>query len=134
MKTIISIIVVVLVAWGIYSVAGNGATNEINGTVSYLPKIALASGAVIEIKLIDTSEQDADSQVISSQTITTKGENVPIPFTLKYKASDINASSTYSVGARIMVGGNLEWMSTQAYPVITNGYSNNADVYVTSMR
>lgn len=132
-KAAIALVIVVLVAFGIYH-ASKGGSAEVTGTVSYLEKIALPSGSRVEVKLLDVSEQDLDRQVVAEQVITTSGENVPLPFTLSYDAGDIDQSKTYSVAARIFIGGDLAWVSTQSYPVITNGYPMTADVYVSDVR
>ena len=133
-KTIVWIVIIALAVWGIFAVTKNSNGATVTGTVSYLEKVALPAGAVVEVKLLDLSEQDIDGQVLADQTITTKGENVPIPFSLSYNPSDIDDTRTYSVGARIFIDGDLAWVSTQNYPVITNGYPNTADVFVTDVR
>src|SRR5690606_28033950 len=55
-------------------------TGVLTGTVTYLQRVALPPGSVIEVRLQDVSRADAAAEVIASQTITTAGENVPIPF------------------------------------------------------
>lgn len=102
----------------------------ITGTVSYRERIALPAGSVIEVSLLDTSRADAPATTLAQTTITTTGENVPIPFTLEYKPSKIEENMTYTVSARITVDGKLRWISDQAYPVITNS-NPTSDIAIT---
>jgi uncharacterized lipoprotein YbaY len=57
--------------------------------------------------------------VVASQTITTAGENVPIPFELTYDPAEIDPRMTYALSVRIMVDGELAWINTSSYPVLT---------------
>ncbi len=104
--------------------AGIGATERsgvFTGTVTYLQRIALPAGSVINVELQDVSRADAVAEVLATQTITTAGENVPIPFELTYDPSQIDQRFTYAVRAQIMVDGALRWTTTTQYPVLTNG-------------
>lgn len=91
----------------------------ITGTVSYLQRIALPPNATLVVKLEDVSRADAPSIVIAERTIETAGRQVPISFKLVYDPAEIQARNRYGVRAQIFYGGNLRWMSTTAYPVIT---------------
>ena len=95
-------------------------TGIITGTVAYLQRIALPPGSVINIELQDISIADAPAKILASQTITTAGENVPIPFELTYDPAKIDPRFRYSVRATIHIDGNLRWTSTQANSVLTN--------------
>ena len=95
-------------------------TGIITGTVAYLQRIALPPGSVINIELQDISIADAPAKILASQTITTTGENVPIPFELTYDPAKIDPRFRYSVRATIHIDGNLRWTSTQANSVLTN--------------
>ncbi|MCE7988552.1 MAG: hypothetical protein DYG89_45925 [Caldilinea sp. CFX5] len=57
----------------------------------------------------------------ATQTITTTGENVPIPFTLTYDPGQIDARFTYALRARSTVNGELRWINTEQYAVLTKG-------------
>jgi uncharacterized lipoprotein YbaY len=93
----------------------------LTGTVSYMQRIALIPGSVIEVKIEDTSVADVAAPVIASQTITTTGENVPIPFELSYDPAQIDPQMSYSMRARITVNGELQWINTVNIPVLTQG-------------
>lgn len=90
------------------------------GTVTYLQRIALPAGSVVQVELQDVSRADAPATIMAAQTITTTGENVPIPFTLSYDPSQIDERFTYAVRAQITVDGALRWTTTEHTPVLTS--------------
>lgn len=93
----------------------------LTGTVTYLQRIALPAGSVINVELQDVSRADAAAAVLATQTITTTGENVPIAFELTYDPGQIEERITYAVRARILINGVLRWTSTERYAVLTRG-------------
>lgn len=96
-------------------------TGVLTGTVTYLQRAALPPGSVIEVQLQNVSRADVAAEVIASQTITTAGENVPIPFMLSYDPVQINSLNEYAIGVRIHVDGQLRWINTERYAVLTRG-------------
>jgi uncharacterized lipoprotein YbaY len=98
-----------------------GLTGVLTGDVTYRQRIALPPGSVIEVQLQEASRADAPAQVIASQTITTNGENVPIPFVLTYDPAQIDPRFTYVLSVRITVDGELRWVNTGRYAVLTGG-------------
>ncbi|MGB3299900.1 MAG: YbaY family lipoprotein [Phormidesmis sp.] len=106
---------------------GSGA---VTGTVSYLPKIALPPTAVVEISLVDVSRADAPATVLASEQIVSGGRQVPFPFTLLYDPGQIDQRFSYAIQSRITVEGDLQFVSTSRFPVITNGNPNNVAVQV----
>jgi len=90
------------------------------GTVTYLQRIALPAGSVVQVELQDVSLADAPATIIAAQTITTTGENVPLPFSLTYDPSQIDKRLTYAVRAQITVEGALRWTTTEHTPVLTH--------------
>jgi uncharacterized lipoprotein YbaY len=93
----------------------------LTGTVTYRQRIALPSASVIEVQLQDVSKADAPAKIIASQTITTTGENVPVPFSLPYDPSEINESLSYALTVHITIDGQLRWINTDSYAVLTSG-------------
>ncbi len=93
----------------------------VTGTVTYLVRSALPPTAVVEVQLQDVSLADAPAKVISTQSIETQGQQVPIPYVLKYDSAQIDPKHTYAVRATIKDGDKLLFINTQSYPVITNG-------------
>ena len=111
------------------------ASGVLTGTVAYRQRVALPAGSVISVQLQDVSKQDVAATVIASQIITTTGENVPIPFTLTYDPAQINAKLTYALSVRITTAGQLAWLNTDRYAVLTNGApASSVEVLVQSAR
>ena len=100
------------------------------GTVVYDQKIALPPDAVLNIQLQDVSLADAPAKVISEQVISEFGQ-VPISFKLAYNAAEIDTRNTYAVQARIEDGGgNLLFINTSAYNVITHDNPSVVEIQV----
>ena len=109
-------------------------TNSVTGTVTYLQRSALTPGAIIEVKLLDVSRADAPAETIAEQVIKPAGRQVPFEFELRYDSSLIDERHRYAVQARILEDGQLRFISTQAYPVITGGNPNAIEVMVKPVR
>lgn len=105
-------------------------TGQVTGTVTYRQRIALPDNAIVEVKLQEVSRLDAPAVTIAEQTIPTEGQQVPFAFTLDYNPSQINPRYTYAIQARITVNGELQWINTTAYQVITQGYPSTVEIYV----
>lgn len=93
----------------------------VTGTVTYLQRIALPDNAVVLVELADISIADAPAFVLASQQFRTKGRQVPFSFALNFDTSNITDSGVYSISARVLVGGELAWISDTVTPVINNG-------------
>lgn len=110
---------------GEQTVTVNGQPQQVSETVSgrvfYLPRIAIAPNATIEVNLLDVSRADAPATTLASMKMTADGRQVPFPFELLYDAKQIDSRYTYAVQSRIMVDGELQFISTTQIPVITNG-------------
>jgi putative lipoprotein len=99
----------------------SAAVSKVTGSVSYYEKIALPAGAVVDVKLLDASRQDAPAVTIGEQVITTSGNQVPLSFEIKYNPTVIDPRFTYVVRASITVEGKPWFTSDTTYPVITRG-------------
>lgn len=120
MRYVLPLLALVLVASGCARLLTN-RSGEVTGTVTYLERIALAPDAVIEVTLEDVSLQDVPAVVLDRQTIRAQGQQVPIPFRLRYDPLRLNTAHTYAVRARITENGQLRWTSDTHTPVITQG-------------
>ncbi|MEJ7713194.1 MAG: YbaY family lipoprotein [Pyrinomonadaceae bacterium] len=100
------------------------------GTVFYLERIALPPNAVVKVKLVDVSRQDVVEVVVAEQTINKAGQQVPIPFEVNYDPQSIDPKHTYAIRASIIVGGELWFMNTTAYHVITRDNPRQVKVRV----
>lgn len=102
----------------------------VTGSVTYRPRIALPPNAVVEVQLVDVSRADAPAITLASQRIITGGRQVPIPFELVYNPNQIDPRMTYAVQARISVDGELQFINTRRFPVISQGHPNQVEVVV----
>lgn len=133
------LVLTVRVAPGTMTFTPAAATTQpsgvLTGTVLYRQRVALPTGSVINVQLQDVSKQDVAATVVASQTMTTTGENVPIPFTLMYDPAQITEKSTYALSVRIIIDGQLAWLNTSRYAVLTRGAPKSAiEVVVQSAR
>ncbi|WOD38395.1 YbaY family lipoprotein [Nodosilinea sp. E11] len=113
-------------------VNGTVQTNNasVTGTVTYLPRIAMPPNAVLDVTLVDVSRAGAPAIVLASQSTVFGERQVPIPFELVYDPAQIDSRFTYAVQARIMVEGQLRFISTRRFAVITQGNPTNLEVRV----
>jgi putative lipoprotein len=107
---------------------GEAEANTVTGTVSYLQRIALPPTAVIQIQLLDVSLAESAAKVLAEKKITLGDRQVPVPFSLDYDAARIVSAHSYSVSARILIDGQLRFVSDKSNPVITGGNSNYAEL------
>lgn len=108
--------------------------NMVSGTVTYRNRAALPAGAVITVKLVDVSRADSSGIVVAEQQIEANGRQVPIPFAIEYKPTQINERNRYNVRAEIRAGGRLVYISDVAYPVLTQGNANEVEILVVPVR
>jgi putative lipoprotein len=114
--------------------SGSPQAARVTGTVTYRQRIALSPEAVIEVKLLDVSRADAPGMTIAEQTIRPAGRQVPIAFELNYDPSRIDQRSRYTIQVRILENGQLRFINTQAYPVITGSHPKTVNVIVNPVR
>lgn len=85
----------------------------LTGTVTYLGRMALPPDALLTVTLEDVSRADAPAVTLAQSQVALNGQQVPIPFTLVYPASAVQARSVYSARARITVGDRLMFTTTE---------------------
>jgi uncharacterized lipoprotein YbaY/membrane-bound inhibitor of C-type lysozyme len=108
----------------------SSSAGSVTGTVTYLQRMALPPSAVIQVQLLDVSLADAPSQVIAEDKISLGDRQVPVPFELKFDPAAIDPKHAYSVSAKIMVDGELRFISDQSHPVLTRGNPNMVEIVV----
>ena len=101
---------------------------NVSGTVTYRERMALPPDAAVDVRLEDTSMQDAPAKLIGESVFATAGQQVPIPFQVSFNTADINPAHTYQLRANITVNGAKMFASTSAYPVVTNGAPMSASI------
>jgi putative lipoprotein len=111
--------------------AGSAA---VSGTVAYRERMAMPESAVLTMQLQDASltngadVADAPAKVIAEQKFTFAGHQVPLPFELHYDSAKIDPTHTYALSARITVNGQLMFLNSTTYRVITQGSPTKLDM------
>ncbi len=121
---VLALVALTGVSWG----QGNPPQYSITGTVTYRERMALPPDAAIDVRLEDTSLQDAPAKLIGESVFAAAGQQVPISFQVSFNPADINPAHTYRVRANITVSGTMIFTSTTAYPVITQGAPMQANI------
>ena len=107
---------------------GDDETVTVSGTVLYRERIALPSGAVVVVRVLDVSRADAPSITLAETRIEPEGQ-VPVPFEVTVPRSAFTAPGSYSVAARIEVDGEPAWISDAHHPVAPDA-PTNVDILV----
>ncbi|HXQ70133.1 MAG TPA: YbaY family lipoprotein [Pyrinomonadaceae bacterium] len=112
-------------------------TNTVRGQV-VLPNVELPNQtADLIVQVEDVSRADAPSQVVGEQRVS--GVQISpgqvLPFEIEIPTGQVDPNRSYSVRAHVdMTGsGKVETgdlITTQSYPVLTQGYGNEANVTV----
>ena len=100
---------------------------RVTGTASYRERIALPAGAVFEATLEDVSRADADATILAKARVE-HPTNPPIIFEITYDPAKITAGHSYLIRGRITVEGHVFFATTNAYPVLTQGYGKTVDL------
>jgi uncharacterized lipoprotein YbaY/membrane-bound inhibitor of C-type lysozyme len=96
-------------------------TRTITGTIAYRTRQALPANAVVELRLLDTSRADAPAIPVARRVLVTKGEQVPLSWSLTYAPAALETGHRYQIQATIALDGRVRFRSTTAYPVLADG-------------
>jgi heat shock protein HslJ/uncharacterized lipoprotein YbaY len=117
---------------------GMAGMGSVNGTVYYLPRIALPNDAMVEVTIRNAQLADAPPEMtlLAQTAFTTDGAQVPLAYSVVYPLADVREGDLYSIGARITDGsGNLLFISTEITPVITRGNpTENVEILVSPVQ
>jgi uncharacterized lipoprotein YbaY len=101
------------------------------GTVTYRERIALPPNSVVEVRLVDITDNPRFPRVLVDEVIENPG-NVPVNFRLNFDGDEIDQRRIYAVDAQIWTQGRLQWSTPTPIPVITRGNPNRSiDVVLT---
>ncbi|WP_374689062.1 YbaY family lipoprotein, partial [Promineifilum sp.] len=103
------------------TVAQSTQPTIISGVVTYLDRSALPPNAVITVDVQRLGADGAPEAVIATQTINSEGQQQPFAFEVPFDGTQIDATRTYVVTARIDVDGVTTYASQTGIPVITGG-------------
>jgi len=119
------ILLPVLLATGGCSATRIEKMEAITGTVTYLQRIAMPPGAVVEVKLVETHK--GANKTIVEKKISRPGQ-VPVPFALGYPPKEMRPDRKYSVQARILVDGKPWYVTQTVNHQLRNGRIAHADI------
>jgi len=97
---------------------------SLSGTVTYRERQALPFGAVVTVELLDLARTD-EPVVVTTAIVRTRGEQVPLPFTLSFQPDRIAPRDRYALRARIQIGARTLYTTTAPVPVLTLGASTD---------
>ncbi len=105
------------------------ANYVVSGRVTYRERMALPAGSVVKVQLLDVSRADAPAIMLASQRIVTRGEQVPIAFTLSVPRNRLPGPSRNSVSARIeTASGQLLWITDTINSAEPDGTGNRIEM------
>ena len=100
----------------------------VEGSVTYLQRIAVPPGAKLLVELRDVSLMDVESKLIVAQEYDLSA--VPQDYELRFEDSQIFANNIYAMSARVTQGEKLLFITDTSYPVLTHGAGDTADMIV----
>ncbi len=102
------------------------SAGTIEGTATYRERIAVPQDATLYVQLQDVSRADAPSVTLAAKRYALTG--VPAQFELGYDEAMIQDGMRYVVRGSIFQGDKLLFTTDTAYPVLTGGSENTADL------
>jgi uncharacterized lipoprotein YbaY len=103
------------------------AAEVVKGNVTYLQRIAMPSGALLEVSLVDISRADAPASVVGTTQIYGPFSS-PVKFRIDVDTAKIDAKNDYAVRATIRVDGKLYMSTDKAYLVLTKERGKSVDL------
>ncbi len=108
-----------------------GPTGSVIGEVRFAREVALPEGAVVTVRLLDTTLADASSVELGSDLIE-NADRLPVGFRIEYDRDLVSESQEYSLSAEVRHGDDLLYVNDTVHPVLTRGAPGNSDVVVVS--
>jgi len=99
---------------------------RVTGSVAYRERIALTEDAVLRVTIRDLEERD---RIVGQRLIYHPGQ-VPIEFSVVYNPGVIDEAHRYEIRAEIVDKERLAFVTSQTYPVITQGGPSKIEVLV----
>ena len=101
---------------------------DITGSVAFPARGALPAGAVLVIRVQDTSRADAPAFTLAEQRIELAGLQVPIPFKLTVDRDLLRKNARITVAARIQRGSTLLFINDTSYPALIDGQPRHVEM------
>jgi putative lipoprotein len=128
-----SVAAAVLVA-GLAGGCATASPTALTGTVGYRERMALPEDAVVEVRLLDVSRQDAPAAVVAQMSIRPEGKSAPFSYSLPYDPAKILPEHRYVVRAVIRSGERTLFTTDPEQPVLTQGNPQTADLMLVRAR
>ena len=109
----------------------SGSSGAITGEVRFAREVALPEGAVVTVRLLDTSLADV-SAVELGRDVIEDADRLPVRFRIEYDRDRISDRAEYTLSADVRSGDDLLYVNDTVHPVLTRGASRNSDVVVVS--
>ena len=103
----------------------------ITGTLN-IAAATLDPAAVIEVQLQDVSRTDAPAEIVSIQVIKATQKSTQRPFALYYNPYAIDPGHHYQLYARVTISAEVQYETTEQYPVLTAGQLSGVALNVES--
>lgn len=109
----------------------SGSTGVISGEVRFAREVDLPEGAVVTVRLLDTSLADAPSVELGRDVIA-NAASLPVRFRIEYDPDQVSDRNEYSLSADVRRGDDLLYVNDTVHTVLTRGAPRNSDVTVVS--
>ncbi len=103
------------------TLASVASARDVTGTVSYRERIALPANAVVSVRLEETGIAGTPPRMVSELNVASGGRQVPFSFRLPFEQTMAARSRRFQLRARITVGDQQMFSTSEPVPVITNG-------------
>lgn len=87
-------------------------TATLEGTVTYRTRQALPAGAVVELRLMGLPRAGAAAIALARQVLVTRGEQVPVAFSMTYAPGVVEDGRAYEIQATIRIDGRVRFRAT----------------------
>lgn len=92
------------------------ANRVMTGKVAFVPGMAVPDGAILSVRVVDTSSMTSGPVLLGQQKIAISGEP-PFEFRVEYRADDDLLRRGVNVEAKILVNGKLRYANLTGYAV-----------------
>ena len=106
---------------------------SLEGTVTYLQRIALTPEALVQVELRDATIPEAPGPPIAKQVIPRPGQ-VPVAFSLSYEPDSLLPGHRYTLTARISDRGQLQFVTEQPIAAFPKPASAPIEIVVVPVR
>ena len=104
---------------------------SVSGEVRFAREVVLPEGAVVTVRLLDTTLADAPSVELGLDVIE-NADRLPVRFRIKYDRDRVLSGNEYSLSADVRLGDDLLYVNDTVHLVLTRGAPANSDVVVVS--